>query len=85
MTILDELNRLHKAASVYSFHSNSSEDAEWVRFIEGCQKHLPALIEVARAAEKFADVWRDPDLSREGTAMSRSKLLRALNQLEKLR
>ena len=49
--ILDELDRLHKAASVYSFHSNSSEDAEWVRFIEGCQKHLPALIQIARAAE----------------------------------
>lgn len=53
--ILGELERLHREASVYSFHSNSSEDAEWVNFIVGCQKHLPALIEVARAAEKVLE------------------------------
>ena len=78
--ILDELERLHKEASVYSFHSNSEEDADWVRFIEGCQKHLPALIQVARAAEEFVDIWRDPDLAVELQAMV--KLEDALEKLK---
>lgn len=59
MTILDELERLHKLASVYFFLNPSLEDTVWVDFIVGCQKHLPALIEIARAADDYymARAW----------------------------
>lgn len=75
MTILDELERLHKNSSL--------EDADWLWFIERCQKHLPALIEVARAAEAYFKAPFCPATGDDSAmAEAEQKMLVALEKLK---
>lgn len=93
MSILDELERLSKGASIYSFHDSSGENTVWVEFISSCQKHIPALIEVAMAASDLVGANNigktvDTKIAFKGAisaAFHGEALTAVINALEKLK
>lgn len=86
MTILDELERLHKAASVYSFHKLGGDDAEWVQFIQSCQTNVPKLIAVVRAAQSIVKAHYTDATCKDCTGETNhvEQLLESLERLDKL-